>query len=172
MQVFQACRDMGPCGIFRNAIIDPSSLISMIKVSTSSKCMVDTWYYCWICQEFSFSVISITPVYLRPLVQAWAKGYALDTVQEQDFGGFVNSSHQKSRWLWDLGTWQFKQQLGKWIEIMADKYPCNCKGLTKSTQGPRPDLMYTHTQIRKNSMDFSDSWLTPAWWLVSFVPGV
>lgn len=30
----------------------------------------------------------------------WAQG----TVQQQDFGGFVICSHQKSMWLWDLGT--------------------------------------------------------------------
>lgn len=34
------------------------------------------------------------------------------------------------------------QQLGNWIEIVADKCASNFKGLAKSTQGVRSDLMY------------------------------
>lgn len=144
MQVFQACRDMGPCGILRNDVMDTSSLMSMIMVSTHIKSMAPTWHYCWICQEFALSILSITPGHLHRLVQAWATGNALDTVQVHDFGGFVNSSQQKSRWLWNLGTWHFKQQPGNWIGIVSDKCPSNCKGLAKSTQDPKPDLTYTH----------------------------
>lgn len=36
-QVFQACSDMGACGIFRNAIIDPSILMFVIIASTQVK---------------------------------------------------------------------------------------------------------------------------------------
>lgn len=36
------------------------------------------------------------------------------------------------------------QQLGNWVEIVADKCTSNFKGLAKSTQDPRPDLMYVH----------------------------
>lgn len=36
------------------------------------------------------------------------------------------------------------QQLGNWIEIVADKYTCNFKGLAKSTQDLSLDLMYVH----------------------------
>lgn len=36
------------------------------------------------------------------------------------------------------------QQLGNWIEIVADECASNFKGLAKSSQDLRPDLMYTH----------------------------